>query len=232
MYSKTEGVMNLNIKQFLIEVYKYLPKHDDVKVSLEDTAIKFRFGESNCFEVRAPGGICFTPDTKRDDMFEILHDEIDEAVQTVKEYLNLMEESPPLKARDFNMDYKKLAEYNGVVLGGTEHSDGSFEFTTWSYADKSLYHGHYYEDYNKAKEDFAVRSGLVPKQLVFNTEELIEIYRSTVDTLAGEYEISEAQEKILDTIGEKIKDFVTCFDQKLSESVERNAKPFQEEQSM
>ena len=219
----------MNVKQFLTEVYKNIPKHEDVKITLEDYVIKFRFGESNYFEVRAPGGLCFTPNTKKDEMFEILHNEVDSAVSTVKEYFNLMEESSELTARDFNMPYKKLAEFNGVVLGGTEHSNGDFEFATWSYADNSLYHGHYYTDYNKAKEDFAIRSGLVKKQLQFNEEELIEIYRSASDTLSTDYELSDEQISRIEGIKEKIKDSIIEFDKKLSNSIDHNEKLYQEQ---
>lgn len=222
----------MSIKRFLTEVYKNIPKHDDVKMVLEETAITIRFGENNIFEVRAPGGVCFTPDTVRDDKFEILHDEVNAAVKTVKEYLHLMEVSPELTARDFNMPYKKLAEFNNVVLAGTEHSNGSFEFTTWDCENNSLYHGHYYDNYNKAKEDFAVRSGLIPKQLVFNTEELIEIYRSAVDTLEGEYDLSNEQTKILESVKGKIEDSIPCFDEKLRTSMERHDILCGEQQSM
>lgn len=84
-----------------------------------------------------------------------------------------MDSSTELKARDFRMSYRKLAEYNDVVLAGTKHSDGSFEFATWDYKNNSLYHGHYTTDYKGAKKDFATRSGLVNKQLQFNKNELV-----------------------------------------------------------
>ena len=36
-----------------------------------------------------------------------------------------------------------MLEYNDVVLAGTEHSNGSFEFVTWDCKNNSLDHGHY-----------------------------------------------------------------------------------------
>lgn len=59
------------------------------------------------------------------------------------------------------MPYIKIAEYNGVVLAGREHCNGSFESVTWSYKNNSLYHGNYTTDYRGAREDFATCSGLV-----------------------------------------------------------------------
>lgn len=85
-----------------------------------------------------------------------------------------MENSPPLTAKDFDMPYKKLAEFDGVVLGGIEQeTTGDFEFATWSSSDNGLYWGHYYRTYSKEKEDFALRSGLVKGSKLFNDEECV-----------------------------------------------------------
>ena len=41
-------------------------------------------------------------------------------------------------------------------------------------------HGHYYEeDFQGAKQDFAVRSGLISKAQLFLPEELTQLYRAT-----------------------------------------------------
>ena len=41
-------------------------------------------------------------------------------------------------------------------------------------------YGHYYdEDFCGAKQDFAVRSGLISKTQLFSPEELTELYRAT-----------------------------------------------------
>lgn len=93
----------------------------------------------------------------------------------------------------------------------------------------SLYRGHYYTDYRAAKQDFAIRSGLIPKQLVFDTEELIEIYRSLADTESGGYELSDKQEELIEKIQNKIKDSVIDFDKKLKESMELNDQRMQEQ---
>lgn len=92
-----------------------------------------------------------------------------------------------------------------------------------------MYHGHYFTDYRAAKQDFAIRSGLIPKQLVFDTEELIEIYRSLEDTKSGGYELSNEQEELIEKVQNKIKDSVIDFDKKLSDSMETNEKRMQEQ---
>ena len=69
-----------------------------------------------------------------DDKLENLHDCIVNTVRDVKEYLQAMETSPPLIAQDLDMPYKKLAEFNSIVLGGDERGNGmGYELTTWEY---------------------------------------------------------------------------------------------------
>ena len=93
----------------------------------------------------------------------------------------------------------------------------------------SLYHGHYHTDYRSAKQDFAIRSGLIAKQLVFNTDELVEIYRCLEDTKGNGYELSNEQEELIEKIQEKIKDNVIDFSEKLNKSIEINDKRIQEQ---
>ena len=143
-------------------------------------------------------------------------EEAEKTFKTVKEYIDLMKKAPELSARDFNMPYKLLAEFNGVVLGGIEHpSNRSFEFTTWSFGDNALYHGHYFTDYEKAKEDFIVRSGLLQSAKLFNEKKMMQIYRCTEDTLINGYELSDGQIEVLEGIKEKVKESVSNFDEKL-----------------
>ena len=132
-----------------------------------------------------------------------------------------MDSATELKAVDFNMPYKRLAEFNRVVLAGTEHKDGSFEFATWDYLYNSLHNGHYFNDYEKAKEDFATRSNLVKGSKIFNEKELMQIFRCTEDTLNNGYELSDEQSETLENIQAKIKESVTDFDAKLRTEIDR-----------
>ena len=95
-----------------------------------------------------------------------------EAAGTVLEYMTLLEAAPPLKAEGLTDGYRVLAEFNGTVLAGTETLLGA-QFVTWArdYDWRGVNNGHYYmEDYQGAKEDFALRSGLVARERVFDRE--------------------------------------------------------------
>ncbi len=122
------------------------------------------------------------------------------------EYMHLLETAPPLQAKGLEGDYRLLADFGGAVLAGHPASYGT-EFVTWEwdYEHTGMWQGHYYgNNYAGAKQDFAVRSGLIPQTLIFEQEQLDDIYRSLQktreldDTLTyqGEQRIIKAQEHI------------------------------------
>ena len=133
------------------------------------------------------------------------------------------------------MPYKKLVEFDGIVLGGIEHKDGfGYEFSTWEWVDngKSLWQGHYFTNYDKAKEDFAVRSGLVAESKMFQDREWCEICRCVSDTLEGDYEITDNQRMMLEEILSKIKDALPDMDELIRQADREFEQSLKEEQEM
>ena len=111
-----------------------------------------------------------------------------EAAGTVMEYMTLLENAPPLKADGLADGYRVLAEFNGTVLAGTETLLGA-QFVTWArdYDRSGVNNGHYYmEDYQGAREDFALRSGLVARERVFDREQLEGLRQAVQGFLYGE----------------------------------------------
>ncbi|MCI9402510.1 MAG: hypothetical protein HFF04_02405 [Oscillospiraceae bacterium] len=116
-----------------------------------------------------------------------------------KEYMKFMEQAPQIKASGLDGDYRALAEFNNVVLAGHQTRFG-MEFVTWEWVQNhtSLWQGHYYgDDYDAAKQDFTIRSGLLPSEQLFSDEQLTEIYRSIHETLESEYPLTAEREQIL-----------------------------------
>ena len=104
---------------------------------------------------------------------------IDTAKMT-SEYMAILETAPRLKATDLTGDYRILADFGDAVLAGHPTERG-VQFVTWEwdFDRKGVHHGHYFQgDYEAAKHDFTVRSGLVPKGALFEPEQLAEIYRA------------------------------------------------------
>ena len=121
-------------------------------------------------------------------------------------YMKLLETAPPLKADGLADGYRVLAEFNGTVLAGTETRLGA-QFVTWArdYDRSGVNDGHYYmEDYQGAREDFALRSGLVARERVFDQEQMEGLRQAAQGFLCGEGPASYRQEsrcqRILDQI--------------------------------
>ena len=110
---------------------------------------------------------------------DALQSVIDTAKMT-SEYMAILETAPRLKATDLTGDYRILADFGGTVLAGTPSKYG-VQFVTWEwdFDRKGVHYGHYFQDdYEAAKRDFTVRSGLVQKDALFEPEQLAEIYRA------------------------------------------------------
>ena len=104
---------------------------------------------------------------------------IDTAKMTT-EYMAILETAPRLKATDLTGDYRILADFGDAVLAGHPTERG-VQFVTWEwdFDREGVHHGHYFQqDYEAAKRDFTVRGNLVPKDAIFEPEQLAEIYRA------------------------------------------------------
>ena len=104
---------------------------------------------------------------------------IDTAKMT-SEYMAILETAPRLKASGLDGDYRILADFGSAVLAGHPTERG-VQFVTWEwdFDREGVHYGHYFQDdYDAAKRDFTVRGGLVPKDALFEPEQLAEIYRA------------------------------------------------------
>ena len=103
-----------------------------------------------------------------------------DTAKTTSEYMAILETATLLKAGGLTGDYRILADFGDTVLAGTPSKYG-VQFVTWEWDSdrKGVHYGHYFQDdYEAAKRDFTVRSGLVPKDALFEPEQLAEIYRA------------------------------------------------------
>ena len=219
----------MNEKKFLQQMYTKLENQLEQEVKLADDSIEISEGDKAIFRVDSKGDVLYSVDKQYSNIVNKLHGKIENNVRNTKEFLKVMDSSPELTAVDLNAPYKKLLEYNDVVLAGTEHSDGSFEFVTWDCKNNSLDHGHYYEDYERAKEDFVKRSELLPESQIFSADERFELYRCVEDTLSAGFELSSDVENVLADVKEKLKDSIPDFDERLTTLDEQDQ---QQEQKM
>ena len=110
---------------------------------------------------------------------DVLQSVIDTAKMT-SEYMVILEYAPRLKASGLTGDYRILADFGDAVLAGHPTERG-VQFVTWEwdFDRKGVHHGHYFqEDYDAAKRDFTVRGNFVPKDALFEPEQLAQIYHA------------------------------------------------------
>lgn len=210
----------MDTKKFIREAYRQIVEEGISNVKLNNERIEIYEDDAAIFRVEKDGGLFYSSDKRLSSVIDELHEKIEPIVKDVKEYVGLLDSATEIKACDFNMPYKQLAEFNNIIFAVTEHSNGSFEFATWERkSNDSLYNGHYNTDYRSAKKDFATRSKLLNENLVFNNHELVEIYRCLEDTLNNDYEMTDEQRNMLESIHDRIQYSVANFNNLLKEAI-------------
>ena len=99
------------------------------------------------------------------------------------EYMAILETATLLKAGGLTGDYRVLADFGSAVLAGHPTERG-VQFVTWEwdFDREGVHHGHYFQDdYDAAKRDFTVRSGLVQKGALFSLRRSTARWRSSVN---------------------------------------------------
>ncbi len=136
--------------------------------------------------------------------------EIKKIAGTVSEYCSTYEKAAPLKAEGLSGNYRCLSEFNGTVLAA-KHTEYGFEFVTWDriYDGKAVCQGKYFEDYDAAKENFAVRSGLVDKDKIFSTEELEQLDKCVKFTVRHNDDLKFDDCEFLEKLNEKISENIS-----------------------
>ena len=123
------------------------------------------------------------------------------------EYMTAMERAPKLQATGLEGDYRILADFGSAVLAGHPTERG-VQFVTWEWDwdRKGVHHGHYFQNgCEEAKHDFVRRSGLLPKEALFEPEQLDEIHRALAFVCEQDEGLSIGREKEIKTIMEQIK---------------------------
>ena len=176
----------------------------------EDGLLQVEWNGRILCRVTERGAVRYDPTWVDTDRAKAALAQVAEAAGTVMDYMTLLEAAPPLKAEGLADGYRVLAEFNGTVLAGTETLLGA-QFVTWArdYDRRGVNNGHYYmEDYQGAKEDFALRSGLVARERVFDREQLEELLQAVQGFLRGEGPASYQQEyqcrRLLEQINEQL----------------------------
>ena len=131
---------------------------------------------------------------------------IDTAKMT-SEYMAILETALRLKVGGLTGDYRVLADFGSAVLAGHPTERG-VQFVTWEWDwdREGVHHGHYFQNgYEEAKHDFVRRSGLLPREALFEPEQLAEMHRALTFVCEQDEDLSIGREKEIKTIMEQIK---------------------------
>ena len=166
--------------RFLEETAIRLRQNGFTVEPIEDHHLPVRWEKGHLCRVSGKGSVLYRQenvDSVRTQ--DALQSVIDTAKMT-SEYMAILESAPRLKASGLTGDYRVLADFSSAVLAGHPTERG-VQFVTWEwdFDRKGVDHGHYFQDdYEAAKRDFTVRSGLVQKDALFEPEQLAEIYHA------------------------------------------------------
>ena len=134
------------------------------------------------------------------------------------EFMRALVAARRVKASGLDGDYRILADFGDAVLAG-HPSERGVQFVTWEWDwdRKGVHHGHYFQNgYEEAKHDFVRRSGLLPKEALFEPEQLAEMHRALAFVCEQDEDLSIGREKEIKTIMEQIK----CLLLELSEQTQ------------
>ena len=189
------------------------PERNQLTVLLNDQPVLFVSSESDVFLL--PAG------SNPPEASELYH-KVAQTAEEVYAYVEAIQTAPLLHASGLSEKFHLLADFGGAVLAGRELGNGwGYQFVTWiwDHDRTGVSHGHYYEeDFQGAKQDFAVRSGLISKAQLFSPEELTQLYRATDYLLDEGPEPEDGQLKALQTSRTKIEYTVPDLVERLEQS--------------
>lgn len=189
-------------KKYFNELARILSQNDIQAAILSENNLTILLNDQPACHVSVSSQMYVAPGDLRTPEADELYHRTAPIAEMVREYMTAIEISPPLKARALDEDFRLLAEFNGIVLAGRETEKGyGYKFVTWQRDNDGtgVGQGHYYiDDYAAAKEDFAERAGLVPRDRLFTDQQLTEMYRCLRNVLNSEYELTYEQEKLIE----------------------------------
>ena len=168
--------------KFFAELSRRLNADGIESCGIEDKRLEVFLHSQPVLYVSPASDVFLLPAGSQNEEASELYHQVAMDADEVYSYVETMQNAPLLHASGLHEDFRLLADFGGAVLAGQERENGQgYQFVTWiwDYDRTGVSHGHYYEDnFQSAKQDFAVRSGLIPRAQLFTPEELTELYRA------------------------------------------------------
>ena len=192
--------------RYLEETSIRLRRMDFETMPAEDQQLPVKWNGSDLCRISGKGSVLY-----RQERVDALgaQDTLQAVIDTAKmtsEYMAILETAPRLKASGLTGDYRVLADFGDAMLAGHPTERG-VQFVTWEwdFDREGVHHGHYFQDdYDAAKRDFTVRGGLVPKDALFEPEQLAEIYRALAFVREQDESLSFGRDQELEELMEQV----------------------------
>lgn len=210
---------------FFVELARCLRKQEiDSKIQQDRRLEVFLHGQP-VLSVSPKNEVFLLPEMSGNDEAGDLYHEVAQTANEVWDYVEAVQTSNLLSVSGLSEEFHLLADFGGALLAGREREQGcGYQFVTWiwDYHRTGVCYGHYYDnDFTAAKQDFAVRSGLISKAQLFSPEELTELYRGIEYLLENGPEPQEEQLKAARTAREKIEYTVPNLQEKLDHELDQ-----------
>ena len=151
--------------KFFAELSRRLNADGIESCGIEDKRLEVFLHSQPVLYVSPASDVFLLPAGSQNEEASELYHQVAMAADEVYSYVETMQNAPLLHAPGLHEDFRLLADFGGAVLAGQERENGQgYQFVTWiwDYDRTGVSHGHYYEDdFQSAKQDFAVRSGLM-----------------------------------------------------------------------
>ena len=192
--------------RYLEEIAIRLHRMGFETMPVEDQHLPIKWNGSYLCRISGRGSVLYREaDVKRANAQDTLQSVIGTAKMT-SEYMAILEHAPQLKASGLVGDYRILADFGDAVLAGHPTERG-VQFVTWEWDwdREGVHQGNYfYGDYEAAKRDFTVRSGLVQRDALFETEQLAEFYYALKFVLERDEALSFGRDQDLAELMEQV----------------------------
>lgn len=194
--------------KFFAELSRRLNVEGIESSAIEDKRLEVSLHSRPVFYVSPGNDVFLLPAGSKNEEASGLYHQVAVVADEVYSYVEAVQNAPLLHASGLHEQFHLLADFGGAVLAGRELENGrGYQFVTWiwDYNRTGVSYGHYYdEDFCGAKQDFAVRSGLISKTQLFSPEELTELYRATDYLLDEGPELEDGHLKAMQTARTKI----------------------------
>ena len=151
-------------KQYFEELHIALTREGFTSQPKQGELLPVEWGGLPLCRITADGGVRYWPEDVATPERERACEQVTDLACTVREYMTLLEQAPPLQAQSLTDDYRLLADFNGAVLAAHPTRLG-VQFVTWdwSFDHTGLNQGNYWPirnewDCRKSKLSGAIKS--------------------------------------------------------------------------